>query len=181
MKINTYHCANTRNKTSSNRHHIGFSLIELLTTLAVVALSLGLGISGLSQWLQHQTEATLFRSLQQISTFARTRAIKDGQYFTVCASQNNTDCQQQWQQQIIVFNDKNTNEVVDKDEALYRVLPLPDNAPCILWKASLGRHYLQFKPSGASNGTAGHFRFCDSQSNNKLVVGLSGRTSIKSL
>lgn len=160
----------------------GFSLIELLATLSVIMLTLAIGVSGLSQWLQYQTESSLFRSLTHLATFARTRAIKDNQYLTLCPSADKTSCNGPWNKTIIVFNDSNTNERVDNGDVLYRVLSLPETTPCLLWQASLGRHYLQFKPSGASNGTAGHFRLCDAihnSNNKKLVIGLSGRTSLR--
>lgn len=175
MKINEYYLA-----TSPPVN--GFSLIELLTTLTVIMITMGAGLSGLSQWLHYQTETTLFNSLSHLTKFARTRAIKDGQYLTVCASTDKITCNGQWNNTIIVFNDNNTNESVDDQDVIYRVLSLPKTTPCIQWQASLGRQYLQFKPSGASNGTAGHFRLCDAignTGNKRLVVGLSGRTSLR--
>lgn len=178
MKINQYYLASPPPLPN------GFSLIELLTTLSVIMITMGIGLSGLSQWLHYQTETTLFNSLSHLTQFARTTAIKDGQYLTVCASIDKITCNGQWNNTIIVFSDINTNESVDDRDVIYRVLTLPKTTPCIQWKAGLGRQYLQFKPSGASNGTAGHFRFCEpigTTGNKRLVVALNGRTSLRSL
>ncbi len=162
----------------------GFNLIELMTVMSVLLITMVIGLPGLNQWLQSQKETTVLRSINLLTTLARTRAIKDDQYFTLCASDDQIHCTGSWNKTLIVFNDINKNETVDNEEQLWRVLTLPASTPCLQWNASLGRQYLQFKPSGASNGTAGHFRFCDSVNTvvtKKLVVSLNGRTSLKKL
>ena len=115
---------------------------------------------------------------------SRTRAVRENRFFTLCASKDLTRCDGEWNKTIIVFSDHNKNEIVDADDVLLKAITLPVNTPCLEWNASARRNYLQFKPNGSSNGTAGHFRFCDAVNKHyekKLIVSLSGRTSLKNL
>lgn len=168
-------------KTHSNA---GLTLIELISVLAILMILLGAGLPNLSTWLQHHTESTILNTLHHLSSFARTRAIKENTYLTLCASNDNKTCHGEWNKTIIIFSDSNKNETVDADDRLFKAITLPKATPCLEWKASAGRQYLQFKPSGATNGTSGHFKFCDTVHNpieNKLVISFNGRTSLKKL
>ena len=162
----------------------GLTLIELIAVLAVLMLLTGIGFPNLNRWLQYQAESTVFNTLHHLCVFARTRAVKENSYLTLCASEDLKHCGSPWNTTIIVFSDINKNETVDSNERLFKAVTLPETTPCLEWRAGSKRQYLQFKPSGASNGTAGHFRFCDSVNSSvrkKVVVAFSGRTSLKSL
>lgn len=164
------------------RHHSGWTLPELLVTGAIISVMTIAAIPSLNNWMSRNSEKALFEQLNQAAVFARTRAVRDRQYFTVCASEDQTRCSEQWQKQIIVFSDTNHNEVIDGTDQLLRSFTLPESAPCLEWRGSGRKNYLQFKPSGASNGTAGHFRLCEPHphaSHRRLVVSLGGRTSLR--
>jgi Tfp pilus assembly protein FimT len=84
----------------------------------------------------------------------------------------------------MVFSDNNKSESIDDDDdTLFKLIQLPKSTPCLYWNLDK-RQYIQFKPSGAINGTAGHLKFCDDVSssyNKKLVISFNGRTSLKNL
>ncbi len=169
---------------ASTRHNNGWTLVEVIAVLTILTLLAGTGAPHLSTWLQNTAQSTVFNTLHHLTTFARAKAIKDNDYFTVCASEDQKHCNGQWNKTLIVFNDTNQNETVDSDETLFRTLSFPKSTPCLQWNAGARKTYLQFKPSGATNGTAGHFRFCDTSANSSqqsLVVSFSGRTSIRKL
>lgn len=173
----------TKSFTKANLQR-GFTFIDLLTALSVFMVVTCIGIPNLHHWLQRQAQSTVFDTLHHLSTFARTKAVKENTFLTLCASHNNLTCNGDWNKTIIIFNDPNKNETVDAGERLFKVMALPDSTPCLQWNASAHRQYLQFKPSGATNGTAGHFRFCDSVNNaieKRLVISFNGRTSLKNL
>ncbi|MGK0498554.1 MAG: prepilin-type N-terminal cleavage/methylation domain-containing protein [Oceanicoccus sp.] len=172
------------NNSFRTRHAAGFSLIELLTSLTVAAILLGIGIPNLLQWRQHSAQSSTLNTLNHLVSFARTRAILDNDFYTLCASADHINCNGEWNKTLIVFRDSNRNERVDGDEILFKALTLAAGTPCLRWQAGAGRNYLQFMPSGATNGTAGHFRFCEQVGNfsvNKVVVSFAGRTSIKNI
>lgn len=162
----------------------GWTLVELLVSCAIVATLAGLAVPGLQHWLNRAAQTAMFDLLQHAASFARSQAIIEHRYFTVCGSDNGIHCSGQWRDHIMIFSDDNRNEAIDKGERLYRTFSVADHMPCIQWRASAGRHYLQFRPNGAVNGTAGHFRLCQGtpgQAQHKLVVSLNGRTSLRSL
>lgn len=162
----------------------GWSLVELLSVLAIMMTLTGLGVPNFNLWLQQKTEASVLKTLYHLCNLARTRAVKDNSYLTLCASEDLQHCNGRWNKTVIVFSDMNKNETVDKGETLYKAITFPKTTPCLEWKAGAHRQYLQYKPTGASNGTAGQFKFCDSVSNTikkAVVVSFNGRTSLKNL
>ncbi len=163
---------------------LGMTLIELLTTLSVIAITMSIGFPSMSKWIKTKSQNAAFETLYHSVTFARTKAIRQQENFTICASKDNTQCNGEWNDTIIIFNDHNKNAQLDSSEILYKTISMPQGTPCIQWRAGGGRDYLRFKANGATSGTAGHFRYCDpntTQYDKKLVVSFTGRTSIKKL
>lgn len=160
----------------------GWTLPEILVSGATAAILATLAVPSFSDWRQRAAETTAFNLIGHAASYARIRAVRDHRYTTVCASEQGSACDGQWHQHIIVFNDDNRNETLDDDERLLRRFDLPDDLPCVVLKASARRDYLQFKPNGSSNGTAGHFRLCDNDATphpRRLVVSLNGRTTLR--
>jgi prepilin-type N-terminal cleavage/methylation domain-containing protein len=161
----------------------GLSLIELLVSLAIIALLSSFTAPGIKQLLHRRSQQIALETLFHLSVYSRNEAIKFNDYFTVCPTVDKQRCNGQWNKTVMVFRDSNKNETIDSDEKLAKLLSLPPSTPCIDWR-SAAENYLQFRPSGASNGSAGHFRFCDriaQRLEKKVVVSLNGRTSIKDL
>lgn len=175
----------TRSRAAfSPKRHSGWTLIELMIVLTIAGLLLGLGTPGMNQWLQQRTETLALRALYHLSVYARTSAIKAGNTVTLCPSDDHQHCGGSWNKTVIIFTDRNKNETVDNQDQLLRVANLPRNTPCLEWHASAKKTYMQFKSSGASNGTAGHLRFCEpgiDPNQSKLVIAFTGRSSLKPL
>ena len=110
------------------KEHIrGFSLIEFLTTLVVIAILLIISIPPLASFYKkhtHQYQAMrLFHTLQ----FARTQAIKRQQNIGVCPSGNGVHCDSDWSLGYIVYvADKNK-----KDLAALQVLRVEKNSSAV--------------------------------------------------
>jgi type IV fimbrial biogenesis protein FimT len=161
----------------------GLTLIEILTTLSIIILTTAVGIPSFNGWLQQKAEVAVFRHLFHLVAYTRTEAIKANTYYTLCPTTNQINCSGDWNDTVMIFSDHNKNETVDDSDALFKLIQFPNTTPCIYWNLEK-RQYVQFKPTGFINGTAGHFRFCDnvdSSYDKKLVVSFNGRTSIKSL
>ena len=181
---NTFQSENYSCYDFFSRNLRGFTLVDLLTTMSVLMIIACIGIPNMTGWLHSQAQSTVFNTLHHLCALARTRAIKDNNYMTVCASDDLTKCGGLWNKTVIVFSDSNKNEQVDNNDVLYKAITLPGTTPCIEWNSGARRQHLQFKPSGATNGTAGHFKFCNPTNlaiQKKLVVSFNGRTSIKKL
>ena len=102
----------------------GFSIVELMVTLTIVAILLAIGVPSY-RYVTNSSRATsevngLLGDLQ----FARSEAIKEGQTVTVCPSSNGTSCltsSNVWNTGWIVFQDPNANATVDSGETILRV------------------------------------------------------------
>ncbi len=93
----------------------GFTLIELMVTIAVAAIMLSIAAPGMTRLIgsnRIQTEASGFVADMQ---YARTEAIRRGYNVTVCPSSNGTSCltANTWHSGWMVFSDRGTTGVFD--------------------------------------------------------------------
>ncbi len=69
----------------------GFTLVELLVTMAIAAILLAIGVPSLMGFLADQAAAASADELAEGIRLARTEATKRGMPVTICASQNISD------------------------------------------------------------------------------------------
>lgn len=88
----------------SGMHHItrGFTLIELMVTLAVAAILLGIAIPSYQNFTVNSRMASQANDLITALNLARSEAVKRGANVTICASSNGTGCAGSWEQGWIV-------------------------------------------------------------------------------
>jgi type IV fimbrial biogenesis protein FimT len=100
-------------RTVMNKHQTGFTLIELVVTLAVLAIVVALGVSGLQYFTESNRAAAQNNLIIGTLTSARSEAIKRGARVVVCTSGNPTAATPSclatspWQNGWIVFVDNN--------------------------------------------------------------------------
>ena len=142
----------------------GFTLHETLIALTVVGI-LSAGTISVVHLVQSSRIASDVNTLIADLNLARSEAIKRGQPVTACQSDSTTDCtgSSSWHQGWIVFDDPNTNRLLDDGEVLIRAQqPLLAGAHVQFRGSGVGRnHYVTYWPTGFAtpNGT---FSFCDS-------------------
>lgn len=129
----------------------GFSLIELLIVLTLIAILSAMGIISFTSFQKEsQTEilkSQLFRAIQ----LTRSEAIFRNQRIILCSSRNQKTCDGDWQSGFIV---KTTENVLHAFQ--------PFSIDGILhWRAfPLDREHLEFLSSGIPNAENGTFWFC---------------------
>ena len=101
----------------------GFTLVEIMIAIAVVAILLTIGIPSFRYVTNSNRIAAEINGLLGDMQFARGEAIKDGQPVTVCVSTDALTCTGgvRWENGWIVFSDANGNATVDGADALLRV------------------------------------------------------------
>lgn len=151
----------------------GFTLIELIVTLAVVSILLVTGIPMLNQMTTNNRLVTQINNIAGSLALARSEAIKTGSVVTICASSDAATCDvQTWHSGWIVFTDVDKDTVVDSgtdklikiqgalNGSTTLILTLNDSADA----ASAGIY--QFLPDGSSRDrdvsgtTVGTFTLC---------------------
>jgi type IV fimbrial biogenesis protein FimT len=103
----------------------GFSLIELVVVISIVAILMALGAPSYKYVTTNNRIAAEINGLVGDLQFARGEAIKEGSTVTVCASTDGTTCAgagtTTWTTGWIVFSDVNGNATVDASDVLMRM------------------------------------------------------------
>lgn len=101
----------------------GFSLIELMVTVSVLAILLALGLPSFQSSLQSNRVSTANNELVAAFALARSEAIRNTQGSGVCPSVSGTECDEdgQWSDGWIIWNDENSNGELDDDEEVVRI------------------------------------------------------------
>jgi type IV fimbrial biogenesis protein FimT len=106
---------------------LGYTLIELMTMLAVVSILVTVGLPLMNVFFESNRMISNTNDLVAGLNIARSEAIKQQMRVTMCQSSNTAACTgtDQWEDGWIVFQDPNGNATVDAGE---RILRLNDGA-----------------------------------------------------
>jgi type IV fimbrial biogenesis protein FimT len=112
---------------SSKHRDSGFTMMELIMTMAIVAILASIAIPSFKYVTNSNRIASEVNGLLGDMQFARSEAVKQGQTVTVCTSTDGATCAgatvNTWHIGWIVFLDPNGNHVVDAGEKVLRVQP----------------------------------------------------------
>jgi len=161
-------------------YQAGFTLIELMTTMAAGLFMLTMVVPGLSNINQNSRQTSAANSLLATLNAARDQAIQRDARLSVCQSDNGVSCGDGgWHLGWILFTDGKVPGKVDKDDViLYKAPPLPDDLR--LTSASF-MHFISYFSDGTSNAS-GSFEFSNAkngQNTNSLSVSVTGRATIE--
>jgi type IV fimbrial biogenesis protein FimT len=107
----------------------GFTMTELIITMSIVAILLAIGIPSFKYVTVSNRISTEVNSLLGDMQFARSEAIKQGSWVTVCSSTNLSTCNgnnglgDDWQSGWIVFLDPNDNQTPINAQSIIRAQP----------------------------------------------------------
>lgn len=136
------------------RRTIGFTLIELATTLAVIAICAGVALPSMLEFLEYQRTSAVTGTLLANMALARTAAVSFNRAAVLCPSTDSTTCADgtDWTPGWILFLDDNGNRQVDAGEEIIRVEQEPTSRKLVV-KATAGRPQLRYLPDGRAAGT----------------------------
>ena len=159
------------------RSQVGFTLIEMLVAIGVVAILSAIGIPALRNFTLQQRIGTTVQELQLDMAVARSEAITRAASVSLCTSSDGTSCTGTgWEGGRIIFTDPNQNGVVDAGEVVVRV----GNAPLAGMTVSAvpANAFVSFNRLGQVN-VATVFTVCHAGLNTRLLsVRTSGNPSV---
>ncbi|MEE8428747.1 MAG: GspH/FimT family pseudopilin [Gammaproteobacteria bacterium] len=110
--------------TNYMRHSKGFTLIELMVTLGIASIVLGMAAPAMRDMVQNSRITSQANELLASLGMARSEAVKRGTPVSICRSADLLSCSGgagSWAAGWIVFDDLNGNGAVDGGEMVLRV------------------------------------------------------------
>jgi len=157
----------------------GFTLYELLFTLAIAGILLSLAAPSFAELQRNAQRTTTVNEFFHAVFLARSEAIKRGGVVSICKSSNGRTCEHsgQWANGWIVFTNLDRDEPpqVDANETILRVYPG--------WRhgtVNSNRASFSFRPTsqGLVNGT---IVFCDERGSREaraIIISHTGRPRV---
>jgi len=158
-----------------SHYHNGFTLIELMVTISIAAILLGIAIPSFTSTITSNRLTTNANELVTALNLARSEAIKRGQHVVV--KKTGTNWENGWQ--VFVDIDRSTT-------AKENVLDTGTDIELRVYAALSGSYtlrsnnfsgYIRYTPSGQSN-TNGSFVICDNSDGNGLPEANTSRLII---
>jgi type IV fimbrial biogenesis protein FimT len=140
----------------------GFTLIELMTTLAIGTILITMAVPAFSSMLEeNRITALLYNFVGQLN-YARSKAITSGKQVVFCKSADSSSCTSdaEWEDGWIIFMDTSRDQQRDDDEPLLRVKQTAGKGFSIDFSAYGSDNYIAFQPTGMLRVGNGTFTFC---------------------
>lgn len=163
------------------RRNSGFTLIELMIAIALVAILLATAVPALEDFTNDARQTGAINDFVAAIHLARNTAITTNSRVTMCASASGTNCElTAWENGWIVFGDLNANGSLDVGE---RIVSASSAVEGLDIQSGEFPASLMYRPNGramtnALTGNSGEFAVCDFRGVEHakvILVELSGR------
>jgi len=167
-------------RISHPRRERGFTLIELIVTLLVGAILLGVGLPSLQKYVQANRINSELGELTTAFNVARSEAARMAAIVRVCA-RNGDACSNNaadWRNGWIAFRDKDGDGVIDADEEILHDHVQP--YPAVVVQLADNTAEFTYKPAGDVGATK-LFYVCDDRVGTygrRVEIASSGRVSV---
>jgi len=159
------------------RHQSGFTLLELLVTLGIVGVLSSITLPALSSLVKKNRADSIQSLLRSAIYTTRATAISDNSITVLCPVDTG-NCGRDWNRGFMIFTDSNNDRVLDEDETLIEYQQLNKPGFDISWRASAGRDFLRYSPTGIAR-EFGRFTLCHQSSDpsfaRSIIVNRHGR------
>ncbi|MCF0015265.1 GspH/FimT family pseudopilin [Pseudomonas stutzeri] len=163
----------------SNRNQ-GFTLIELIVTLAVLAISIAVAAPVFTATLDSVRERTLLDQLLADIHFARSAAIARRRPVSICTGDEACSGEANWSGPVFIFDDLNGNGALDDGDSPLRGSMIGNNYQWS-WSNFRKQPHLTFKPDGTTHSLNGSFVLCRrGMALKKIVINITGRVKLES-
>lgn len=162
----------------------GFTLIELVLTVAIIIIVLMVGIPSLKEMRLRNLMTTHLNEFIAMQRMARQFALFNRTNVTFCASIDGRTCtsKKYWGEGALVFIDRNGNRKFDNEDKIVRYFQSNTEEIQVTWRAFQNKSYLQFGANGWTKNQNGTFRFCfkgeSARFNRAVIITKIGRARL---
>lgn len=160
----------------------GFSLIELLVTITLIAIAISIGVPGYQSLISSNRLTASINQLRGALALTRSEAVHRNQHVAICHSLDGSQCSRRgnWSDGWIIFVDKNRDKFIDETDEIINIYQTINKSVSINYRAFGSRHYVVYRPSGftLTNGT---FTVCSPKNTTlkkALILTKSGRVRL---
>lgn len=128
----------------------GFTLVELMIVVAILALLVTVGIPSFNSFLADNRMSSYTNDLIADLNLARSEAIKRNTPVSICSSTDQASCanSSSWNTGWVIFTDTGTEGTVDGTDT---ILYARESAGSATMTLTVDRNYTRFLPSGFAN------------------------------
>lgn len=161
----------------------GFTLVEMMITLAIAAISITLAVPGFQSMIERNRVAASINNFVSHLHHARAEAIKIGEWVMLCPSNNGASCisdYTQWGRGYIEFVDENRDRARGDDEQVLGYFQ-GDEKAITIHSSSSHRKTIAYRPSGRAWSFNTTVRFCaenDAKHNRTVIISATGRPRV---
>jgi len=160
--------------------------MELMFTITVMGLLLGLGVPSFMQTIRSNRLITQTNELVGALNFTRSEALKRANSVTICASANASTCSAalNWGTGFVSFVDLNSNGIRDGAEELLQAWPA---IPAEFTLTSTSRTFVRYTASGTTGNATPSEVFnltrpgCTGTNARRLTIPLVGRVTTQTV
>ena len=183
--MKSYKVLPTRQKHFQPNNEQGFTLVELIVTIAVLAIITMIATPYILEQLARMEAKRIESQIRNTLTLAKAESYIRRQDLLVCLSNNSAICDRDSYKQLLLFSDRNNNNNFDLgvDDLLEQQALEPKYSTLYL-RVGDKRHYTKFwGDSGKPRGHFGHFKYCPTSTYNHTMYQISfsqgGRVTYK--
>lgn len=169
---------------------MGFTLVELMITVAIVGIIAGLGVPSFLEIIRQNRASSAANDLVASLNLARSEAIKRGQTVTVCnstdISSDTPSCADEisWDQGWLIFVDIDHDGIVDSGADTALKIGQPSSTGFSISETD-DQTYFTFQPNGLilkntdDDNTSGELVICVGTAKRTIHLGTTGRARIE--
>ena len=155
----------------------GFTLLELVITLAIIAMISAFAVPALSQLIKLTARHNSTSDLISLINLARTTAIEGQTTVTLCPLNNLNQCSKNWNMPLTAFRDPNRNRQLDSSSEILRVHG-SQRTGYLQGKTGI-RNYFRFRPTGLAEEAIGNIVWCPNDKDptyaSQIRINMGGR------